>query len=456
MNAPAQVIPHPSSYRDPSGFIFSHKDKIYRQVNLVYKENFDQLMASGLYDQLISQSLLVPHQQIQSNLTGEKEWYTTLEPMPVPFISYPYEWSFSMLKDAALLTLLLMEKSIQHGMILKDATPYNIQLVNGKMTFIDTLSFEKYDEAKPWIAYRQFCENFLAPLALMNYGSVPLTKLFLSYPEGIPLEVASTLLPFKTRWNIHIQLHIHLNNRVLKKNKKEKSSKSFSKQKLVHILSSLRSAIGSFHLKHKSTWWNYYTEAEERDDYLLSKKEIIQGWLKEGDYETAFDAGANDGTFSELLALQNIQVISADTDHFAIEKLYNSVKENGHAIHPLIVDLTNPSPAIGVNNLERFSLLQRLSVDLVIALAVIHHLCVGKNIPFNKMVHFFKGLGKTLIIEYVPKEDEKVKLMLDQKKDIYEWYNQQGFEAAFSAAFLIQSKKVIKDSVRTLYLMKAL
>lgn len=456
MNEHAQVIPHPSSYRDPSGFIFSHNSKIYRQVNLVYKENFDHLIASGLYDHLTGQSLLIPHQQILTNFTGEREWYTTLEPAPLPFISYPFEWSFSMLKDAALLTLLLMEKSMEYGMILKDANPYNVQILNGRMIFIDTLSFEKYDETKPWVAYRQFCENFLAPLALMHYGGVPLTKLFLAYPEGIPLDLASSMLPFIARWNIHIQLHIYLNNRVSKENKKEKSSKPFSKKKLVHILASLRSAVESFHLNYKGSWWNYYTEAEQRADYLFFKKEIIQNWLKRGNYRTAFDAGANDGTFSELLAAQNIMVISADTEHYAIDKLYNSVKEKAQTIYPLIVDLANPSPATGINNLERYSLVQRLSVDLVIALAVIHHLCVGKNIPFHKTAQFFKGLGKTLIIEFVPREDEKVTLMLEEKKDVYQWYTQESFEETFRAVFFIESKEIIQDSVRTIYLMKAL
>lgn len=450
------AIRHPSSYRDPSGFIFSHNDTIYRQVNLLYKENFNLLIASGLYQRLIAEDLLIPHQEIKSNYTGDNSWYTTLEPAYIPFISYPYEWSFGMLKDAALLTLQLMEKSMDHGMILKDASPYNIQLLNGKMIFIDSLSFERYDEAKPWIAYRQFCENFLAPLALMHYAKVPLTTMFLAYQEGIPLQVAASLLPFKTRWNIHLQLHIHLNSRVSKEHTNEKDHKPFSKKKLAHILSSLRSAIESFKLNYKGTWWNYYSEAEQRDDYLVSKKEIIKKWVAEGKYKTAFDAGANDGTFSKLLASQNIRVISADSDHFAVENLYTCVKEQGHDIHPLVIDLANPSPALGVNNMERVGLIHRLGVDVVIALAVIHHLCLGRNIPFEKVVHFFKSIGKTLIIEFVPREDEKVAQMLEHKNDIYQWYNQQAFEAAFSATFIIQDKFLLKDSVRSLYLMKAL
>jgi len=146
---------HPASYRDPSGFIFKHEGKVYRQVNQVFKEDFDKFISSGLYDELVKDQLLIPHQVIDENLTGDQDWYTTLQPQFIRFISYPYEWCFDMLKDAALLILRLANIAMQYGIILKDASPYNIQWHNGKLIFIDTLSFEKYDETKPWIAYRQ-------------------------------------------------------------------------------------------------------------------------------------------------------------------------------------------------------------------------------------------------------------------------------------------------------------
>jgi hypothetical protein len=450
------LLKHPSSYRDPAGFIFTSNAIIYRQVNLEYKKNYECLKGSGLYEHLVKEGMFIPHQEIKTNFTGDKDWYITLEPENIPFISYPYEWSFDMLKDAALLTLTLMEKSIQRGMILKDATPYNIQFHKGKMVFIDTLSFDVYDETKPWIAYRQFCENFLAPLSLMHYSQMPLSPLFLSYPEGVPLQIAAALLPWKTKLNLHLHLHIHLNSRVSNNKKTDKEVKPFSKQKLSHILSSLRTAIVSFNLNYKGTWWNYYEEAEQRNEYLISKKTLIETWLSQATYKTAFDAGANDGTFSELLAKHKLFVISGDNDHFAINELYKRVKGSGTSIHPVITDLSNPGPAIGFNNDERSALIERINVDVVVALAVIHHLSIGKNIPFEKAVAFFHHLGKDLIIEFAPKEDEKVKVMLQQKEDIYNWYTQSVFEEAFSTHYQILKKENIPGSIRTLYLMKAL
>src|SRR5574338_510419 len=167
------VILHSASYRDPSGFIFIKNGTLYRKVNKIYKNHFDHFITSGCYDSLVKKKLLLSHEVITENFTGSENWYLTLKPEPVEFISYPYEWSFTMLKDAALLTLQVMKEAISYGMILKDATPLNVQWHQGRFIFIDTLSFEKFDET-PWIAYRQFCEFFLSPLVLMHHLKIPL------------------------------------------------------------------------------------------------------------------------------------------------------------------------------------------------------------------------------------------------------------------------------------------
>jgi len=216
---PANFIHHPSSYRDPSGFIFEKNGQLYRQVNKVFKEHFDFFVSSGCYDNLVKKGLLIPHTIINDNLTGNEEWFATLQPERLSFISYPYEWSFDMLKDAALLTLNILKESLASGMILKDATPYNIQWHNarlddsvgqGKLVFIDSLSFEKYDETLPWIAYRQFCENFLSPLLLAHYSKMPLQEMMLAYNEGIPLAIPKSLLPWRNKFSIYTYFVIPL------------------------------------------------------------------------------------------------------------------------------------------------------------------------------------------------------------------------------------------------------
>jgi hypothetical protein len=451
-------IHHPSSYRDPSGFIFEKDRILYRQVNKIFKPDFDLFINSGCYENLVKKNLLIPHEVIPQNLTGSDQWYSTLKPERIAFTSYPYEWSFDMLKDAALLTLRLVKESIGFGLILKDATPYNIQWHDDKFIFIDTLSFEKYNEEEPWIAYRQFCENFLSPLLLMHYSKNALQQLLLAYPDGIPLGIAKSLLPWRSKFSFHTYLHIHLHATIANKKKFEDQKKIyFSKQKLKNLITSLEGLIGKLKLPTQQTAWSgYYEEASQRENYLAQKKEIIQEWLKKtGDIKTAADLGANDGEFSRLLSVKNIQTIAADFDPYCINRLYLQIKESGEKnIQPLVIDLANPTPAIGVNNEERASFQNRIKVDMVLALALIHHLTIGKNIPFYHISKFFSAITKQLIIEFIPKTDPKVQLMLKQKRDIYDNYNEQEFIKEFETTFSIEKRQEIPGSGRILFLMK--
>jgi hypothetical protein len=447
---------HPSSYRDPAGSLYYHQDVLYRQVNKVYQEDFDLLASSGLYQHLTGENLLIPHEEVAENFTGETGWYKTIRPEFIPFISYPSEWSFDMLKDAALLTLSIAEKAMASGMMLKDASAYNLQYHKGRMIFIDSLSFERYDATKAWIAYRQFCEHFLAPLAMMHYLKTPLHDLWKAYPDGFPLSLASSSLPFKSRWNLHVYLHIHLHHKMsLKQGKQDNKDQSFSTQKLKNLFRSLRDAITSFKLENPSgVWSDYYHEAATRNDYVDRKKDIISNWLDKIDVRIAIDAGANEGFYSKLLADKNAFTIAADLDHYSVNNLYHDCRKNKiELLHPLIINLAAPTPAIGFNNEERSSFLSRVHTDLVLALALVHHLSIGHNIPLESTAEMFSRMGSQLIIEFVPKEDEKVRLMLMHKKDVYPLYTMENFEKAFEKFFTITEKARIPGSGRTLYLM---
>lgn len=451
--------PHPSSYRDPSGFLFWHEGILYRQVNRSFGKAFDQFHSGGLSQHLVGKGLLTPYTIVDRNLTGSGDWHQTLQPEHIPFISYPFEWCFDMLKDAALVTLAAAKEAIQYNMHLKDASAFNLQWHNGQMQFIDTLSFEPYNEKQPWIAYRQFCEQFFAPLALMHYLKEPLQPLQLSYPDGIPLRLASKLLPARSRWNLHVYLHLHLQAKLAARTATKTGKQPiFSKSKMLQLLKSFEQAIGSFALDRPSGVWSaYYEEAHQREDYVQQKKSIIAEWIEKLVVKSALDAGANEGEFSLLLATKGIRTISADFDHFSINNLYKKTRQqNIHNLHPLVLDLSNPSPAIGVNNEERASFIQRAQTDLVLALALIHHLAIGKNIDFDKIAKLFSSLGKTLLIEFVPKEDDKIKLMLQHKPDVYAWYTKENFVKHFAAYFKTIAEKEIGNSGRTLFLMETL
>ena len=448
-----------SSFRDPSGFVFQKDGIIYRQVNKIFKQDYDHFIHSGCYDHFVKNEWLISHEEIMENLSGHDNWYRTLSPQKIPFISYPYEWCFDMLKDAALLTLQLAKEGIPFGIILKDTTPFNVQWLNGKIVFIDTLSFERYDPSESWIAYRQFCENFLSPLLLMHYTQQPLQSLLLPYPEGIPLSITRSLLPWRSKLSFHTYLHVHLLVRLASKNmgKVLDQQNSFSHKKLLRLIDSLQSLIQSLHWKGRpTTWSNYYDEANQRSDYVEQKRKTIGEWIAEiPRLQTGIDLGANEGEFSYLLAERSIQTISADVDRSAINQLYQKLKkENKKNILPLVIDLANPSPALGLNNQERVSFIERTNVDLGLALALIHHFAIGKNMPFEKIAELFKKITDYLIVEFIPKQDKKAQFMLKQKKDIYSGYTEENFVQAFEKYFFIQRKQEISGSGRILYQMK--
>jgi hypothetical protein len=284
-------------------------------------------------------------------------------------------------------------------------------------------------------------------------------SLLFAHPEGIPLSIARSLLPWRSKFSFHTYLHIHLHDRLASKTtvKETHQQNNFSEKKLLRLIDSLQSLIQALHWKGNATAWNkYYDEANQRNDYVLQKKKIIAKWISEipGLY-TGVDLGSNAGQFSSLLAGSDIQTIAADFDHSAINKLYQKTKkENERNILPLVIDLANPSPAGGLNNRERISFIERTNADLGLALALIHHLAIGKNIPFEKVSEFFKNITDSLIIEFVPKRDERVQFMLKQKKDIYQEYTEENFVRAFEKYFFIQKKQEIAESGRALFQMK--
>jgi len=453
----ADHIRHPASYKDPSGFIFEASGKFYRQVNKIYAGHYDLLIKSGLSSFLQGKQLLLRHEEMTENILDSDDWYLTLLPEQIPFISYPYEWCFEQLKDAALLTLEIVKLSIDKGMILKDATPYNVQFLNGRPVFMDTLSFEKYDPSLPWIAYRQFCESFLFPLLLSHYHKTGIQPFLNSYPNGIPVNITAKLLPWKSRLNPGVSLHVFLQNKLSKKTKRSATASSFSKNKLFNLISHLDGIIRDLNNTDKTEWSNYYSESISSREYLGKKKEIITNLLQKLDGRKLIDLGANEGFFSCIAAEKKLAVIAIDKDDQCINILYKKVKEeNITSILPLCMDLMNPSTASGFANNERASFGERIHTDAVMALALVHHLAIGYNLSLSQIAEYLSGFSPQLIIEFVPKEDEKVQLLLQNKKDIYPEYTREHFENIFRQRFTLIEKVQVPDSDRIIYLMKRL
>jgi hypothetical protein len=449
-----------ASFRDPSGFLFRRDGILYRQVNLVYAQEYMRLMESGLYARLVKANLLVPHTESDIEPVDHKLAFKILRPESVPFISYPYEWSFGQLKDAALATLSIQKRALKLRMSLKDASAYNIQYYKGRPTLIDTLSFETYKEGEPWVAYRQFCQHFLAPLALMAYRDVRLSQLLRVYIDGIPLDLASALLPARTRWNLGLASHIHLHASAQKRYaevavSEVRGNRKLTKNALLALIESLQATIRKLEWKPAGTEWaDYYTANNYTDAAFEHKKVLVGDWLSRIGAKSVWDLGANTGIFSRVAAETGANVISSDIDPAAVEVNYRLVKEKKEEnLLPLVLDLTNPSPAIGWDNRERDSFLQRGPADATLALALVHHLAISNNLPLGRVAEFFAACGEWLIVEFVPKNDSQVQKLLRSRQDIFSEYTQPGFEKAFGEWFSIVESSAVRDSERWLFLL---
>lgn len=462
----SRTLQHPSSFRDPAGFIFKRGNTMYRQINQAGREDFDFFMTCGLYDELVQKGLLVAHSQVKqlSSLTADDRRYMIILPQQIPFISYPYEWSFSQLKDAALLTLRMQRIAFKYGMILKDASAYNVQFIGKKPIHIDTLSFKKYVPGEPWDGYRQFCEHFLAPLAVARYTSYDILKILQSDLEGIPLGVACSLLPGHARLGKGLFAHLYLHNASQKRYEDAgAATATVSKRKvstfaLEGIMASLERTVKALRPPNQKTEWaNYYTFTNYSDEAFQKKQKLVRDLLKKVSPtpKMVWDVGANNGEFSVLAAELGAYTLAFDIDPVAVGRNYNHRNEtNDDRLLPLVQDCTNPSAAVGWLGRERESLFERGPADVVMALAIIHHLAIGRNVPLERVAEFLSEIGRYVIIEFVPKEDSKVQILLASRKDIFAEYDADHFESAMGMYFNLVEKKPIQHSKRTLYLYK--
>jgi ribosomal protein L11 methylase PrmA len=423
-------------------------------------------MDGRLYEELTAAGLMVEHEEVSLSRAFGDEAYRVIRPRQVPFISYPYEWPFSALKEAALLTLEIQRRALQAGMVLKDASSYNVQFEGTRPIFIDTLSFEKYLPGKPWTAYNQFCRHFLAPLALMAKTDIELNRLLSLHMDGIPLELAAKLLPWSARLRFGLLLHICLQARMVKRysdTSKESSARPPGKERrvslqgLTAIVESLRKTVSNLTWDARGTEWaDYYQNTSYTSAAFEEKKQLVEAFLRQLQPRTVWDLGANTGVFSRIACQIGARTYAFDVDPACVEILFKDCSDKQEkTLLPLCIDLANPSPAVGWAHRERHSLAERGPADVVMALALIHHLAISNNLPFTRIAEFFRRLCQFLIIEFVPKSDPQVKRLLRSREDVFHDYDQRSFEKGFEPDFAIAESRAVGEDGRVLYLMKA-
>lgn len=444
-----------ASFRDRSGYVFQHCGKIYRWISPEYIPQYRHLMDSGLYRELIDRRLMIPHREVI--LEGFDEGIV-IQPKRIPYISYPYEWCFEQYKDAALATMDIQNTALRYGMVLKDASAYNIQFVTGYSVLIDTLSFDFYKDDSPWGAYGQYCRHFMAPLLLMSNADERLGKLMQSFIDGIPLDLASTLMKGHGG-GLCAQKHIHMHAKSISKHnddgKRGELKQAFMKKNtLIAFCDSLRKDTERIFPPNRASEWGDYYSNTNYSDKAADSKETIVTMMLEGiqPLKNVWDLGANDGKYTRIAMRLGANTVAFDIDANAVRKNWECVKDDHEKMLPLILDLCAPSPAVGFANEERGTIKDRQRPDCILMLAVIHHMAISNNLPFENIARWISKMTDHLIIEFIPKDDSQVRVLLATRDDIFTDYDEEHFEAAFSRYFELKKKSPIEGSKRTMYL----
>lgn len=457
----------PASFRDPCGFIYRNPGgPLLRQINPEYAEDYSRLIESGLYADLVKMDLLVSHETAPlSDRATERAW-RVIRPREIPFISYPYEWSFSQLKAAALLTLEIQQRALRFGMSLRDASAFNVQFEGEHAVFIDTLSFERYHPGTAWVAYGQFCRHFLAPLALMSRIDVRLNRLLRLFIDGIPLDLAVRMLPWRARLRFGLLAHLYLHawsvrrhestSRVVQPLSTVKKG-HVSETGLQALLENLKATVSRVYWQPSATEWrDYYADNSYTNESLELKKQFVAQCVDRLHPQRVWDLGANTGVFSRIAADRGAYTVAFDIDSACVEMHFlECQKLRIRNVLPLCLDLTNPSPGIGWAHTERRSHIGRGPVDLAMALALIHHLRISNNVPLTNIAEYFHRICRHLLVEFVPKNDPQVQRLLRSREDIFCDYTQEGFEHSFQNHFGVLESLPLEKDGRILYLMEA-
>jgi len=450
------------SFRDRAGFVFERDGALYRQVNRSFASTWDAVVDSGLYDALHRQGLLVAHEVVDTAL-GTEDAHVVIRPDRIPFVSFPYEWSPGQLRDAALLTLQIQDVAIEHGMTLRDASAYNVQFRRGRPVFIDTLSFAPWEEGTPWVAYGQFCEQFLAPLVLQTRLDHRLRRLLVADVGGVPLDLAAALAPASTKLRPGLLTHLHMHAGARSDHEVDpdetRKQARFSRNAMIGLVRGLRKSVEPLTWDPSGTTWADYDETAEHydDQSRRAKTHVVQDAIERVQPGLVWDLGANTGRFSLLAAKSGATAIAFDLDAGAVERGWQRVSADPPAtgdVLPLVLDLANPSPALGWAHTERPSLADRGPADLVLALALVHHLAIGNNVPLDDVIGHLASLGRHLLVEWVPRSDSKVRVLLATREDVFDDYTDEVFERALAAAGDVVTRTPVSGTDRELVLLR--
>ena len=449
------ISPENFSYKDYSARVFLKDGIYYRAILPEYQAEYDHLMSSGLYSELDETKLLISHQEVE--ISTEHQAYKILYPNQIDFLSLPFEWCYAQWRKVILSYLEINLIALKYGMILKDATPYNFCLQGGNALLFDTSSFAFFKEPNYWIAYRQFCEEMLGPFALMHYRGMRWGRMTLASHQGLPLDFVSQNLPFKSYLNLSCLLHIHLHAKsYLKHGVQKDNSKGFTIEKLIEVFLLIKATVQKWNTYHQypNYWSEYYDIDIETTEYLLDKQESVKAYLASYNLQSVLDLGANTGKFSELACHYADRVIALEFDKKCVDQIFKTIEKTGNMkLHALLGDLSQTSPDFGLLGKEHPSIFKRAKSDLVLVLALVHHLAITKMIPFELITDLvYEFSNHFVLIEFIEKSDRKVSLLLQNNPRYYP--SKAEFELIIQQKFKVLQQRTLDKSVRTLYLLE--
>lgn len=458
--------PERGSFRDRNNQVFVLEDKVLRGVSDAAQANWAQLASSKLYKRYAGSGHVTATRQLTPDehrtllASGAPDWPAYLAHERIPFISYAYEWCFAMLKDAALLHLELLEAALREDIILKDSSVFNIQFAGARPVFIDIPSFERYEPGMPWIGFRQFCQHFLYPLMLQSFKNISFRSWLRGNVEGITPHECRQLMSFRDMFRSGVFSLVYLQSKLVDSMGDAKTSivteardSEFGKEIILANIRKLRKIIGKLEWRPARSEWSEYTGTHSYDDACFAMKcDFVKKAAAARPRTHAWDIGCNTGHFSRMLSANTDYVVAMDIDELSIQRFYTQLKqENNTRILPLVFDLTNPSPRLGWRCEERLSLADRDSPELILCLALVHHLVITGNIPLSHVLDWLASFKCEIVIEMLTKKDDMVRKLLLNRIDQYDEFTVEGFEAIAAGYFDVLNKAEIMEGKRFLY-----
>jgi len=452
------------SFRDRTARVITREHRIYRALASPALEDWRALVATRFFPAAMRAGRIVGTEPASEPVEGVLVCGETpaevLEHERIPFVSYPYEWSFGMLQDAALLTLDLQLEALEEGFVLKDATPYNVQWVGSRPVFIDIPSFQRLSPGTPWTGYRQFCELFLFPLFLQAYKGVSYHAWLRGSINGITADQCRSLMSPRDYVRPGVLTHVYLQSRLQARYgdttqdvRATLRSAGFGVELIKANVRRLRTLIASLTWSPGKTAWSDYAECNRYEaGAAKAKQEFVESALSGMNHGLVWDLGSNTGTYSRLLAGCADHVVAFDADLAVAEGFYVALRQEGpENILPLFSDLADPSPGLGWRGAERRPIESRGQPDLTLALALLHHLVITSNIPLPNVVEWLATLGGDLVVEFVTRDDPMVQQLLRNREDYYFDYHQSAFEAELTRRFRHVRQQPICEGARVLY-----